>query len=632
LARTPRGIAFAPGLRRSLGVRGCISIVAVAGFSLALAARYVAAPRGVRGAPYAGVDGAGVGLNSGDSEPKFRLITEGACANAGMVAITKVATCEVAAAVLGLVKLEAGTTADVERPEGCYYGNERVLWMGINPLSKGKGAETSVPGASRHPVCMSRAELASARSAPSYRKIAAGSCGNVSMQPINDVATCEKAASSLGLADTSVGQTNDVKRPEGCYYGNNEVLWMGINPHSKGNGAETSGATTRDPICVRREDQEDQDPAPPAETQEDQDPAPPADTEDGDGHEGNTSPCTIRKDRAGAEESSASYHKIECGTCSKQGLEPIFDRASCEDARRTFGLGGSVQETNEEHRPEGCFIDPDNSFWLGSRRGNGVVALSNGRSFHPVCRTAGTTTPQTTSAPPLEDLDADVRFRLETEGTCASRGMFPILADSLCEAAAYALGLAQTSASRTSLRHVPEGCYYVTPPPSQGSRLFLALKPANKGLGAETSTESMARQPLCVSRGELMAHAVAQEHERKPLKGGVAAEVTLQDQLHNYAAWQGHGSCHDAAEGESCYRKVRSAMRAVLDVLPNARVDEVQATLHRRGHADCPEPCGNKTGAPLFQAAAESLADQVTRRAGDAAGAQQNETVPQKLV
>eukprot|EP00406_Dinophysis_acuminata_P020655 CAMPEP_0179338526 /NCGR_PEP_ID=MMETSP0797-20121207/68225_1 /TAXON_ID=47934 /ORGANISM="Dinophysis acuminata, Strain DAEP01" /LENGTH=61 /DNA_ID=CAMNT_0021052289 /DNA_START=18 /DNA_END=199 /DNA_ORIENTATION=+ len=60
------------------------------------------------------------------------------------------------------------------------------------------------------------------------------------MQPIVDEAVCEEAASSLDLKDTSVGTTNDIERPEGCYFGNGEVLWMGVNPNSKGKGAETS--------------------------------------------------------------------------------------------------------------------------------------------------------------------------------------------------------------------------------------------------------------------------------------------------------------------------------------------------------------------------------------------------------
>jgi len=67
------------------------------------------------------------------------------------------------------------------------------------------------------------------------------------MNPITTKATCEQAAKLLGLVDTSVTPTNNVERPEGCYMFEMNMLWMGINPKSKGRGWQPY----RDPICMK---------------------------------------------------------------------------------------------------------------------------------------------------------------------------------------------------------------------------------------------------------------------------------------------------------------------------------------------------------------------------------------------
>lgn len=80
-------------------------------------------------------------------------ISEGTCSDVGGRPINDVNLCQRAAAVLGLSDTIASTTTSVNRPEGCYVFNGFFLFMGVNPQSKGKGAETSTQGRSRHPIC-----------------------------------------------------------------------------------------------------------------------------------------------------------------------------------------------------------------------------------------------------------------------------------------------------------------------------------------------------------------------------------------------------------------------------------------------------------------------------------------------
>merc|ERR1719362_1034476 len=93
--------------------------------------------------------------NSPVNADGFAKLEKGACIDRGLVAISGRAICEVAAAKLGLADTDASTTQVAERPEGCYYspGHGHRLWMGMNPQSKGRGAETSIPGAPRYPIC-----------------------------------------------------------------------------------------------------------------------------------------------------------------------------------------------------------------------------------------------------------------------------------------------------------------------------------------------------------------------------------------------------------------------------------------------------------------------------------------------
>merc|ERR1712037_596473 len=88
--------------------------------------------------------------------PQIRFVGEisaGTCSDVGGLAINDQDLCELAAAVLGVPDRTASQTSAVERPEGCYVFRGNRLFMGVNPASQGKGAETSTPGRSRHPIC-----------------------------------------------------------------------------------------------------------------------------------------------------------------------------------------------------------------------------------------------------------------------------------------------------------------------------------------------------------------------------------------------------------------------------------------------------------------------------------------------
>jgi len=81
-------------------------------------------------------------------------------------------------------------------------------------------------------------------------ELSAGTCIDVGGLAINDQSLCERAAAVLGVPDRTVSQTNALRRPEGCYVFRGNRLFMGVNPASQGNGAETSTpGRSRHPIC-----------------------------------------------------------------------------------------------------------------------------------------------------------------------------------------------------------------------------------------------------------------------------------------------------------------------------------------------------------------------------------------------
>mmetsp|Transcript_45204 Transcript_45204/g.105393 ORF Transcript_45204/g.105393 Transcript_45204/m.105393 type:complete len:608 (+) Transcript_45204:20-1843(+) len=103
-----------------------------------------------------------------------RLLTSGTCAVLQLFPILGPAECEEAARQLELPDLTAETTATANRPEGCYLYEGQSLWVGVNPASKGRGAETSGPAANqtRQPICSSMA--ASSRLATNVAQRGAG--------------------------------------------------------------------------------------------------------------------------------------------------------------------------------------------------------------------------------------------------------------------------------------------------------------------------------------------------------------------------------------------------------------------------------------------------------------------------
>merc|ERR1712113_1262849 len=81
-------------------------------------------------------------------------------------------------------------------------------------------------------------------------ELSEGTCPSVGGLPVNDQALCEQAAAVLGVPDRTASRTNAVSRPEGCYVFRGNRLFMGVNPASQGNGAETSTrGRSRHPIC-----------------------------------------------------------------------------------------------------------------------------------------------------------------------------------------------------------------------------------------------------------------------------------------------------------------------------------------------------------------------------------------------
>merc|ERR1719210_525747 len=76
------------------------------------------------------------------------------------------------------------------------------------------------------------------------------------MEPVTDKAACMDAANQLGL-DNDIHETDDAKRPEGCFVDGNNVVWLGSNPSNKGKGVVTlSEFGPLFPICHAKKDLE----------------------------------------------------------------------------------------------------------------------------------------------------------------------------------------------------------------------------------------------------------------------------------------------------------------------------------------------------------------------------------------
>ena len=73
-------------------------------------------------------------------------IFSGTCSSNSMQPITSIQECNLAAQAIGNPSITAKETETSPRPEGCY--DNGGLWLAINPVNKGNGADST-----RHPIC-----------------------------------------------------------------------------------------------------------------------------------------------------------------------------------------------------------------------------------------------------------------------------------------------------------------------------------------------------------------------------------------------------------------------------------------------------------------------------------------------
>jgi len=86
----------------------------------------------------------------------YQIITTGTCADIDAMPVTTIEECSTAAVALALADTTVETTAGTPRPEGCYWYMNSELFMAVNSANKGKGAETSEPTLTRHPICVGK--------------------------------------------------------------------------------------------------------------------------------------------------------------------------------------------------------------------------------------------------------------------------------------------------------------------------------------------------------------------------------------------------------------------------------------------------------------------------------------------
>jgi len=128
-------------------------------------------------------------------------------------------------------------------PQGCYEFHRR-LYYNAHPIGKGHQG--------RKLYCKRR------ETPLRFQKIQMGACTDYGFLPITRGTACEGAARALGLTDTTSQVIDSADRPEGCYYLANlsdstGTLWLNLNAHSKGHGAQASTGPkswTRHPICA----------------------------------------------------------------------------------------------------------------------------------------------------------------------------------------------------------------------------------------------------------------------------------------------------------------------------------------------------------------------------------------------
>jgi len=319
-----------------------------------------------------------------------------------------------------------------------------------------------------------------------FREISSGTCAEAGLKAVTLASTCELAAQALGKQDTTASDVGSDGVPEGCFVEDGARLLMGTSATARG----VPASQRLRPLCTSL---------------------------------------------------VPSFQEVTSGNCAGAGLSPTTLVTACDDARRALGVQGAVQLTSARGAPEGCFVFRGVQVFLSvnpANRGNGAAVTSQGSPLTPVCMAfvapgqppapAPTPAPPATAAP--TPAPAAPAFRALSSGACAGQGLFPIVLAPVCEAAAEALGLPDTSATGTGTQRGPEGCFLF-----RGRRLFLGTAPAARGRGA-----SAGRQPLCTSL----------RPRRQLLESGTCAEAGL-------FPVNGLGACDDARRALGLARAAR---------------------------------------------------------------------------
>ena len=88
---------------------------------------------------------------------------------------------------------------------------------------------------------------------------------------------------------------------------------------------------------------------------------------------------------------------------------------------------------------------------------------------------------------------AGTRYKIITSGSCVSNAMRAVITKDECTFAAFFLDLKDKKLSVTNTNTPrPHGCYW-----SSGKYLWFATHASNVNKGAETSTNTISRHPIC---------------------------------------------------------------------------------------------------------------------------------------
>jgi len=269
------------------------------------------------------------------------------------------------------------------------------------------------------------------QSAQGYVKKTSGSCD----YPITSSSECERAAQSLGLADTSAADDGRGRgwtaNPPYCYYAFTQLLF-------NSDGQNTGSCSSTD-HCL----------------------------------------CHVEA-RTTTTTTMASYLEISSGKCIDYGYMPITSKEACELAATMLNLYDFTADVGSYHtagRPEGCHYqkEPTAQLFLNTYAGS----IGNGYQL----------------VPSREPLCQQPYFLKISSGKCSDYGYIPITSKEACELAATRLGLHDLTADVGSYDNYtagrPEGCHYELQPSAQ---LFLNTYSGSIGNGVQLIPFS---EPLC---------------------------------------------------------------------------------------------------------------------------------------